>query len=1122
MRNKRVISLVIVFTLLLSIFNVAFAESGTVYAWNDGSWKNSANDDWDEGDWIPIKLIPNISDTTTTTPAAMVLTVGMEYTKNGSEPIGFDGGKEWEIGTNSSTLGYTDLGVSINVDNPKKFVSTNGSEVLHYTITVPSEALIALANQNWALYGKIHASEVGTENIFAGGIISSGASSWNGKNLQVEYVEANQTVSFGINEAPAKYGIIIVDKKVTGNMDNENDVFTFDIMDGEVIVDTVTASGITDGVSGELLVGDYTVVERDPSPYTLVGENNKPVTVEVDFESFVEFTNDYSVPELGTIRIDKTVTGNAASENDVFTFDIMDGEVVVDTVTASGITDGLAVDLSVGDYTVVERDPSPYELVGGNNKPANVTWGGESLVEFTNDRTVEVLEYGIIIVDKKVTGNMDNENDVFTFDIMDGEVIVDTVTASGITDGVSGELLVGDYTVVERDPSPYTLVGENNKPVTVEVDFESFVEFTNDYSVPELGTIRIDKTVTGNAASENDVFTFDIMDGEVVVDTVTASGITDGLAVDLSVGDYTVVERDPSPYELVGGNNKPANVTWGGESLVEFTNDRTVEVLEYGIIIVDKKVTGNMDNENDVFTFDIMDGEVIVDTVTASGITDGVSGELLVGDYTVVERDPSPYILVGENNKPVTVEVDFESFVEFTNDYSVPELGTIRIDKTVTGNAASENDVFTFDIMDGEVIVDTVTASGITDGVSGELLVGDYTVVERDPSPYTLEGDNDKSVTVELEKESLVEFTNEYIIEPRYGLTIDKIVDDSSVYTNVEVTYTVTLENTGNQDLYIDFTDIDGFDLNEYESFELLAESTTTRAFTTSYSSTGDKVNVAEATYYGPQENPVTVSDSAIVDVNSRPSTSTDYRMSITKTADQDEVMVGDTITYTITVKNIDDGTLREIVVTDDLVELNEEIAVLSEGDSVVFTVEYIALEEGLLENTAKAVDDRAGTKTATAEVLVKDDTPLGLPGLTIDKSIVGDKTEFFPEEIVEFKIIVTNTGNTKLENIIVEDPMVGLFGYRIDELEPNTSEEIFVNMTVTEDAEDFTNVATATTGNLIVSDDADVTIGEIIVEVDIPLDVPNTGAAPLMLIYGLGALGVGTGWSIFDRKKNR
>ena len=357
-------------------------------------------------------------------------------------------------------------------------------------------------------------------------------------------------------------------------------------------------------------------------------------------------------------------------------------------------------------------------------------------------------------------------------------------------------------------------------------------------------------------------------------------------------------------------------------------------------------------------------------------------------------------------------------------------------------------------------------------------------------------------------------------ITPTYGLTITKTVDDATVYVNEEVTYTVVLENTGNQGLDIDFYDSDDNDLDEYDYFYLAGGATTSMAFTTSYSSTGDYTNTAEATYYDGQEEPVTVSDTATVDVSKRPSTSsTDYEMRITKTADQDEVNVGDTIIYTIIVENIEDGTLTNIAVTDDMVGLDEEIERLEEGESVTYTEEYIALEEGLLVNTAQAVDDRAGTEEATAEVNVIDDTPKGLPGLAITKTLVGDKEEYYPGDIVEFKIVVTNTGSTDLENVLVDDELVGYLD-TIAFLEQGDSEEIFVNMVIPEGADDFTNVVIATYNGTSQTAEADVPVGVVVVEETVPLDVPDTGAIPMMLIYGLGALGVGTGWSIIDRKK--
>ncbi len=130
------------------------------------------------------------------------------------------------------------------------------------------------------------------------------------------------------------------------------------------------------------------------------------------------------------------------------------------------------------------------------------------------------------------------------------------------------------------------------------------------------------------------------------------------------------------------------------------------------------------------------------------------------------------------------------------------------------------------------------------------------------------------------------------------------------------------------------------------------------------------------------------------------------FTMSIVKTADVDTVEIGDTINYTITVSNTGNATLTNVNVVDEMLGLNETIAILPVGSSQTFTGTFIAQTVGLLPNTASASSSQAPFVTSTAtvnvvepqeEIDVEDgEVPLGVP-----------EEEIVPQEILEEEFVI-------------------------------------------------------------------------------------------------------------------
>ncbi len=153
--------------------------------------------------------------------------------------------------------------------------------------------------------------------------------------------------------------------------------------------------------------------------------------------------------------------------------------------------------------------------------------------------------------------------------------------------------------------------------------------------------------------------------------------------------------------------------------------------------------------------------------------------------------------------------------------------------------------------------------------------------------------------------------------------------------------------------------------------------------------------------------------------------------IALDKNADRAMAHVGDSITYTYTVTNAGNVALGNITVTDDLIEaiaitggdVNEN-GLLDVTETWEFTADYPvgAPAPETLVNTANV------TGTYDAEIIVKatDNSSVAIlrPGIALDKT-AAPGTVFVGDNIT-YTYIVTNTGNTLLENISVMDNIVG------------------------------------------------------------------------------------------------
>ena len=292
------------------------------------------------------------------------------------------------------------------------------------------------------------------------------------------------------------------------------------------------------------------------------------------------------------------------------------------------------------------------------------------------------------------------------------------------------------------------------------------------------------------------------------------------------------------------------------------------------------------------------------------------------------------------------------------------------------------------------------------------------------------------------------------------ALTIDKSADVST-YDAVDdvITYTITVENTGNVTLYdVLVTDpLTGLNVTIASlAPEATEEYTQTYTIEQKDLDAGRVLNTATAT-----DGTTSDSDDETVTADKKPA------LDVTKTADPTSYdAVGDVITYTITVKNTGNVTLYDVVVTDPLTGLNETITSLApdatESYTQTYTIKQGDLDAGSVLNTATATAGEISD--SDDETVTADKTP----ALRIDKR--ADKTTYNAVgEVISYTFEVENTGNVTLYDVYVVDNKVNTSPDKVETLAPGATATFTASYTITQDDVDnnavITNVAYATDG---------------------------------------------------------
>jgi uncharacterized repeat protein (TIGR01451 family) len=310
------------------------------------------------------------------------------------------------------------------------------------------------------------------------------------------------------------------------------------------------------------------------------------------------------------------------------------------------------------------------------------------------------------------------------------------------------------------------------------------------------------------------------------------------------------------------------------------------------------------------------------------------------------------------------------------------------------------------------------------------------------------------------------------------GLSITKSVDKPVVLAGTEVTWTITVRNTGDTTLFnVDVTDPVAPECATF--IESLGAGETAAPITCKSTITADTVNTATVTAMDRLENTVgPASASAAVDVIAP-------AIDIAKSVDKADVAPGTAVTYTIVVTNTGDSPLANVKVTDPVTPAcDRTIGELAAGAST--TYRCVATVNATTTNVATVTGtDQLGnplTKSDDAKVTVTPIVVIGVQSTTLGIDKRGP-AKVKAGQIIIYTIKVTNTGSVTADNVIMRDripasmslavktPGVklvkGQIEVQIGTLAPGASKKITVKFRVDRRASGFrTNTAVASASN--------------------------------------------------------
>jgi uncharacterized repeat protein (TIGR01451 family) len=669
-------------------------------------------------------------------------------------------------------------------------------------------------------------------------------------------------------------------------------------------------------------------------------------------------------------------------------------------------------------------------LTGLNAAVANLTPGAIETFTETYIITQADLNNGTVVNTARAEGKDPNGDDVWDEDS-------ETITAN-----LEPELLVSKSAVPQTYSSvgeviTYTILVENTGNVTI-----SNIQVSDPLTGLDTNIASLEPGIT-ETYTETYVITQDDINNGNVVNTARAEG-TDPAGTNVWDEDSETITADLQPELLVSKSAVPQTYSNVGEVItytISVQNSGNVSIsdiqvtdpltgLDTSIASLEPGVTETY-TETYVITQADLDSGNVVNTARAEG-TDPAGTTVWDEDSETITAVQQPELLVSKTAVPQTYTsegqlIAYTIRVENTGNVTITD---IEVTDPLTGFTASIPSLAPGDHQEFN------TSYAITQGdLDNGSVINTARAEGKDPANEDVWDEDSETITAEISPELLVSKS----AVPQTYTSVGQLI-----------AYTIRVENTGNVTISdIVVTDpLTGFTA----SIPSLAPDDF-QEFSTSYATTqsdldnGSLTNTARAEGKDPNGNDVWDEDSETINANLQPA------LLVSKTAvPMSYSDIGDVITYTIVVENTGNLTITDISVTDPLTGLIATIASMEPGASQTYnetyTITQADLDNGSLTNTARA----EGKDPSDNQVWDEDSVTVNAdvqPELLVQKT-ANPQTYNSAGQVITYTILVENTGNVTVSDVMLTDPLTGL-NTSIGNMAPGAALSYTENYTITQ-----------------------------------------------------------------------
>ena len=899
------------------------------------------------------------------------------------------------------------------------------SETIDYKFTITNTGNVTLHDVNLVdhlagVYDLAIDWESSSDNATGEGILLSG-----------ETVTA--TAKYNMIQADIDTGKVENTATVTGMSPSDEQVD--DDASAETVLTAASSINLVKSTESKQLDAEHSVI-GEVIDYTFTITNTGNVTLhDVELVDHLDGVYDLNVDWStssdestadGVLSVGETVSATAKYK---LTQADIDARKVTNTATATGTS---PADEQVDD------DASAETMLTGTPAISLVKSTEQKEIDAEHSVVGTVIDYDFVITN---TGNVtlrnvkltDHLNGVYDLNV-DWGSSSDDATEDGVLSVGETVSAIGKYKLTQGDIDAGKVI--NTATVTGTSDNGEDVkdDASTETTLSDAPTISLVKSTDDKTLDAEHSVVGEVVDYDFVITNIG----------NVTLHDVKLTDHLDGVYDM--------NIDWNGSS-----DDATDE----GILSVGETVKATAKYK---LTQSDIDTGKVTNTATTTGISpkdeqvdDDSSAETVLAGMPAIKLDKSTNIdSIDAEHAVVGARIPYVFTI--TNTGSVTLHDVVLTDKML-GDAGISVDI------DWDGSSDAATGTGVlspSETVSGTAkynisdadikngkVVNNATVTGTPDNGEPVSDDDDATTTIEQ-------------ATPHLTLTKTsdvKLVSGDDAVTGTVVSWTIKVTNDGNvrvDGIAIDdkltgakliTDDFDGT-LDAGESVELKVEyALTDKDVDGSDVATKTVSNTASAhgTYHG-DKTVQSNEDTDTVDIRKNPSIVLEKTVDIAR-IDNDDVKVGKLLTYTFVVRNTGDMTVNATHIIDSIGGLNVTIvdspngngdATLPPDSEMTFTAQYAItqadIDAGKVINTAHAAGElvdgtpiESNTDDAITDIVTSQH-------IAIEKSVDIDQiNDPHVGDILTYSFIVTNDGDTTLDNVGINDDKNGLSDVIID-----------------------------------------------------------------------------------------